>query len=122
MKDGKVTKKLRQIGHQLSRKKVSVDALVDDVLDCMKIVGGITGLKTKSYSPITIHNHTDSYSIPVRMNPSDEISSKGSQMYDFFERLVEKLYGTGITKDRFEFHLGKDYSSKHHQPQWYKSL
>lgn len=122
MKDNEVVKNLRKIGERLKRKRADISELVSDTIESMSPIGGITGIKVQSNSSITLHNHTNSYLIPINMEPSDEVSAIGSQAYCFFETLVRELCSYGVPKRNIEFHLGRDYSSKHHQPAWFRYL
>ncbi|MFT4312264.1 MAG: hypothetical protein ACMXYF_03470 [Candidatus Woesearchaeota archaeon] len=126
MKNKRIVQNLTKIGNTLANKKLlrkqTVDSLVDRALSTMQEIGGITGISTSSYQPIRIHNHTNSYTIPIQMQPFNEASSLGKKAYEFFETLTQRAVEYGASKRNIEFHLGKEYASKHHPPEWFRTL
>ena len=99
-------------------KKYKPVTLLDDILETVAPVGGLTGLKVHSYGTLTLCTGVGNYKLPIQYEEYRDggLSSFGKRAYEFLEALSDYLVDTGISKRDIEFHLGKSYSSKHHDP------
>jgi len=82
MKNNEVQNQLTKLGRQfVAVKKAKPAALLEGIVGAMEPIGGITGFSVKADYGMTVHNHTDSYSLPGKFeayNPKG-LSSKGKK-------------------------------------------
>jgi hypothetical protein len=98
-------------------KKLKPEVFLDEVVDSMSTIGGITGFNVRSNGTMTLCNHTANYNLPIRYEEhSQRLSSMGKKAYGFLEGLYHHLSQEGVSPRNMQFHLGKNYSSKHHCP------
>jgi len=118
MKDIIVETRLKKLAKRFQNaKKFKPEKLVDHVVEAMMPIGGITGFNVVSHGTMTLHNHSDRYNLPIRYEEhSERLSSFGKRAYTFLERLQDHLMDDGISPRNIEYHLGKAYSTKHHDP------
>ncbi len=118
MKDLEVQKQLNGTACKFTaRKKMKPREALDEIVTAMDLVGGITGLKVASHQTMTILNHTASYNFPIRYEEhSPNLSSFGKKTYRLLEHLQDYLISHGVSPRNIEYHMGKMYSSKHHDP------
>ena len=118
MKNAQVQDRLNQSSRRFENvRKFKPGAFLNEVVGAMNDVGGITGFRVASGQTMTIHNHAASYTLPVRYEEhSAKQSALGKKAYLFLEGFMDYLQGQGVSKRAMEYHLGRDYSSKHHAP------
>lgn len=118
MKDAKVQKSLDKLARKFQAvKKYKPAKLLDDIVSTMDPIGGITGFHVRSYGTITLDNHTAKYNLPIRYEEhSDNLSSFGKRAYSFLEAMRDELSEQGVSPRKMEYHLGKAYASKDHDP------
>ena len=118
MKNPQVQKSLKQLATQYTHsKKAKPATLVEKVVGLMDAVGGLTGLRTSQNSYITLQNHNDAYTLPLRMSEhTQNMSRSDKKKYQFLESLRTRLLEQGVSPRNIEYHLGAHYSSKHHNP------
>lgn len=98
-------------------KRVKATRLLEEVVYIMDPIGGITGLLAKQNCTITLHNHNDSYKLPIRMpEHTSNLSRQDKKNYEFLELMNKYLLDHGVSKRDIEYHMGKRYSSKHQRP------
>ncbi len=116
MKNITVQKKLKKaVTRFQANKKFKPGMFLDEVVETMASIGGITGFRVASHQSLVLRNHTAHYSLPVRFEEySGRLSSAGKRQYAFLEGLVGHLREEGVSPREMEYHLGKDYASKHH--------
>ncbi|MBW3019727.1 hypothetical protein KY334_00360 [Candidatus Woesearchaeota archaeon] len=116
MKNTQVQKKLDNLANKFRNvKKFKADKCLDEVIKAMSEVGGITGITVSSGHSLTLNNHTASYNFPIIYEEHKPNMSKfAKQSYELLELMMGYLIEEGRSPADFEYHLGKDYSSKHH--------
>ncbi len=123
MKSQNVVKSLKQIANNvLSAKRANCTTTIDDIFQTMESIGGITGIHARQGNTITLVNHTDSYNLPIKMPEYGKKDAYAKTVFPFFEELACTAHQRGMDKSAIQFHLGRDYASKHHPPEWYKKL
>ncbi|MDP7116238.1 MAG: hypothetical protein QF632_00730 [Candidatus Woesearchaeota archaeon] len=118
MKNLQVQRKLDKLSRRFQNvKKFKPDVFLNSVIDAMEEVGGMSGLRVAANQPLTLRNHTAHYNLPIRYEEhSARLSAQGKRNYAFLEGLMGYLEGQEVSPQDIEYHLGKGYSSKHHQP------
>lgn len=115
MKDDATQKKLNKLARDFENdKKYRAENLLEDVIETMELIGGLSGFRVHQKGTLSLVNCTDIYKMPLEYE--EHAKANGSlqkRLYDFLERL--KNYVTQIGNKRSaEYHLGRDYASKHH--------
>jgi hypothetical protein len=118
MKDPNVQDRLNRSARKFVQvKKHKPEVFLDEVVNAMNTIGGITGFNVKCNSTMTLCNHTANYNLPIRYEEhSQRLSAPAKRAYNFLEGLYNHLAKEGVSPRQMQFHLGKDYSSKHHCP------
>jgi len=115
MNDDTVQRQLNKSAQKFQLKKFKPKKLLEEVIDTMSLVGGMTGLRVASHQTMTLRNHDNSYNLPIRYEQhSEKLSSFGKKAYAFLEDLHSYLIDQGVSPRKIEYHLGKAYASKHH--------
>jgi len=106
----KMTKKFQ------NNKKMKEDALLEYIVSAMDEVGGITGLYVASNQTLKLKNEKEIYNVPIKYEQhSKNLSAFGKRSYKFFEKLTDYLVTVAeVSKKNIQYHLGRDYSGKHH--------
>ncbi len=99
-------------------KRIRPVQMVDMVVEAMTPIGGITGLRVAANQTMTLHNHGGSYTLPIRYEEHRQgaLSAFGRRAYAFLEELRDHLVDAGVSPRNIEYHMGPNYSSKHHCP------
>ncbi len=118
MKDANVVKGLKKAAQKFQAvKKFKPAQLLEQIVNVMEPIGGMTGLNVASNQTLTLVNHTDSYCLPIVFEEhGGGMSSFAKRAYAFFETLMDYLLAQGVSPSDIQYHLGADYSSKHHDP------
>ena len=120
MKNANVNKNIKKAANNFTARKDPVRC-IDDLVSSMDTIGGITGFNVESNNNLRLVNHNDTYTVPVRFEEHGPGLSKfGKQCYQALEILMDTLTYQGVPKGNMQFHLGKNYSSKHHDPRRYR--
>ncbi len=118
MKDPQIQEQLRKATKGfLNGKRKRPAEFLNEVVAAMLPAGGITGFSVSSNQTMTLRNHNAWYCLPVRYEEhTQRLSAQGRRAYEFLELFIEYMGSQGVDKSQIEYHLGKGYSSKHHQP------
>ncbi len=118
MKDTAVQTRINKLARKFQAvKKFNAEKLLDNIVDAMAPIGGITGFNVASNQTMTIHNHTALYNLPIRYEEhSNKLSSFGKRSYAFLEKFEDYLINEGTSPRNIEYHMGKKYATKHHDP------
>ena len=116
MKDSNVQEGLEKAANRFKNvKKTEPADLLESIVGLMEPIGGITGITVRSNMAPSIHNHSASYNLPIKFEEhSGRLSSFGKKAYAFLDLMMDHLECIGVSPRNIECHLGKRYSTKHH--------
>ena len=123
MKNESIQYNLKQIARAITNGRMrNFRISIDEIIQTMDCIGGLTGISARQGNLITLVNHTDSYNLPIRMPEYGKNDAYAKRVFPFFEQLAHAAYEQGVPKSQIQFHLGRDYASKHHPPEWFRNL